>query len=423
MAKDTIKGSSGRKRQLFARRQVYLRAGQDSQYVELSPLLQIGVAFGFAVLALWLIGASYGAFNWASGNSNTAALLTKLDNKDLAIEELEDERDAALEDAARIAHLETALADARSLAADASKQEEARELIAELDDTKAQLEEVQLRLSESRADHAALQAKFEAELSATTNASEKTAEEASSLHQQLEQAFGEIEALQEERDTATAKLEAATSEKTVKDEALERNTDLLKAATSEIERLQESIARNGEETEENIKWRDETIRKLETDLGDAVAAREGLEQRLAELTSELDEARATASTAELSSNVVAQAESQTAIDAAVHARSIEADLKEADLLAMIDDLRGELAAGPSTPVEAGDNTELVVLRQRVSIAEAEIEQLILAGLKADGETAIVPISRPESSVDLGENERLRAELLATQADVIKLKAD
>jgi len=177
-----------------------------------------------------------------------------------------------------------------------------------------------------------------------------------------------------------------------------------------------------------IKWRDDTIRKLETDLGDAVAARDDLEQSLAELTSELDEARAPASTAELSSNVLAQVESQTLIDAAVHARSIEADLKEADLLAMIDDLRRELAAGPDTSAEAGDNSELVALRQRVSIAEAEIEQLILAGLKADDETAIVPISRPESSVDLAENERLRAELLATQADVtqadvIKLKAD
>jgi len=424
MAKDSITGSSGRKRQLFARRQVYLRTGQDSQYVELSPVLQVGL--GFALFALWLVGASYGAFNWASGGNNNAALLAKLNSKEQALDELEQERNAALEDAARIADLEAALDDAQALAAEESKHEEARELSAELQEAKTQLEELQLRFSESKADHAALQARFEAELSATTDDGEKTAEEASSLHEQLEQAFSEMETLQEERDTATAKLEAASEADVIKDEAIERNTDLLKAATAEIERLKETITRNNASADDDVKWREETIGKLETDLGDAVAAREDLEREVADLRLQADEVETVAAAINRSGGAV-DGEAQVAIDAAVHAQSIAAGLKEADLLVMIDDLRAELAARSSTPVAAdtsGDTQDVTSLRERVAVAETEIERLILSGLKASHEPASAPTNQPVSTpADPDENERLRAELLATQADVIKLKSD
>lgn len=47
--------------ELFAPRQVYLRAGQVSQYVALSRSLQIAVAAGMAAIALWLGVASYAA--------------------------------------------------------------------------------------------------------------------------------------------------------------------------------------------------------------------------------------------------------------------------------------------------------------------------------------------------------------------------
>jgi len=436
MAKDS---SPRRKRQWFARRQVYLRTGQDSHYVELSPMLQIGVALGFAAFALWLAGATYGAVTSVTGEGNDPDLLAKLSSTEQALAKLEDERAATLEDSARIADLEQALTDAQALATDASAQDEARELQSELEQAHTQLDDLQLRFSESKADYAALQAKYKTELSATTDASQKTAEEAATLHEQLEEAFGQIESLQAERDSAMARLTSASDETDNRGEALQRNSALLMAATSEIERLKEALALADEKAEEDVRDQDLAANQLQTNLDEALAARSTLENEVTSLQAQLDETQDALQTSEATAaaSVVAgeaggatEADVQVAIDAALQSHSIDADLREADLLAVIDDLRAELdtqvtEAATSRPVD--ESKEIATLRERVKIAEAELERLLLSGLKSEDEGAAAqpkPRSRQGAQAEPAPQvERLRASLLAAQADNIKLTAD
>lgn len=459
MAKNTSTRSAGRKHHWFARRQVYLRAGQDSQYVELSPMLQVGVALGMLAFVLLLAGASYAAFTGLAGQRQEAELLARLESTEQALVDVERERDAAREDTARITHLEAALADAKALADDASSQIDAEALEAELSQTKEQLDDLQLRFSEAKADNAALQARFEAEVSATSDASAKTAEEASSLHAQLEQAFSELEVLQEERDTALSKLDTALDEKVERDETIDRNTALLKAATAEIERLQETVQRAESEAGDQAEGREAALARLEeaaaaqrslegdvatlqaqledartqagereatvAKLDEALATRADLEREVTDLRAQLDALQANAETMEATASAAEQ-EAKTAGDAALHARSIVAGLQEAELLETIDGLRAQLTADAPAPengriTEAADDIE--ALRDRAALAEAEIERLLLSGLKADEEPAETETPSSAEPADPSETERLRAELLSAQADIIKLTAD
>lgn len=430
MAKNLSNGPHGRapggqKREWFARRQVYLRAGQDSQYVELSPLLQIGVALGFGVLALWLVGASYGAVAGFLGKSEQSELLTRLNSTEQALGDVTEERDAALADVARIADLEEALAEAKAVAAEAdssaNESEETLAVKAELDQTQKQLEELHVRLSESKADQAALQARFEAEVLATTDASEKTAEEAASLHAQLEDAFAEMEELEKAREEAAAKLAAANEETRARDETAERNTALLKAATAEIERLQETVAQGQTKSSAQAETYETTIANLEEQLGDTVAARSELSSELDDLRQSFEESKAAEATAAV-----------TAKDAELQALTIEAELKEADLLATIDRLRTEVAQKADltaadgttngTGDAAADDQGVSDLRERVRLAESEIERMLLAGLRADDES-VASVDAAATISPSDQAERLRAELLEARADIIKLNAD
>jgi chromosome segregation ATPase len=491
MAKDSFNRSAGRKSQWFARRQVYLRSGQDSQYVELSPGLQIGVAVGFAALALWLIGTSYSTFVGPGGNENEKALLAQLTSLEQTLGEIEQERDEALQSAAQVAILEAELAEAEAQVADQTDPAETRALEAELTRSVEQIEDLQRRLSEAKADEAALQAKFEAAALANADTSEKTAEEASGLHAQLEEAFGELEALRNERDEATDQLAALQVEATAKEEAFERNNALLKAATAEIERLQEAIALAERAAEDATKDQATALETLQQQLDEAVAARAALEgetgtlrsdladaKALAEenaegrasaietLTEELDEAVAARIELEQEADVLraqieeakteaeelqqkesaAYADAQNAIDAAIEAQNIKAELQEADFLATIESLQQKLdgaeaevaaqqaamaaeeqavSATSEPDVTPETAAELEELKERLAVAEGEIERLLLMGLtQASAGAASAPKPTPISAAgDLVETERLRSELLASQAEIIKLNAD
>ncbi len=425
MADSSLKGSTGRKRQWFARRQIYLRTGQDSQYVELSPLLQVSVALGFAALALWLIGASYGAASNFFGEDKRVALLAQLNDTERVLGKVERERDAALNDATRLADLEAELAEAKTTIAEANgAADKAPALRAELEQTGKHLEDLRLRLSETEADKAALQARFEAEILATSDQSEKTAEEAVSLQAQLENAYEEIASLGQERDEATAKLAALNEENSAKDEAAERNTALLKAATAEIERFQEAIALAGSEADEAASEYQAKITKLEEQIGEITLDRHGLQDEVSDLSAKLEEARtASLETSEVDRSL--DADAKTSADVAVHAQLIAAGLAEADLLATIDGLRAELASTTTDNAESAarrHDDEVAALRQRVTLAESEVERLVLSGLKADVEPA--PAPTPANTVaDATSDERLRSELLTARADIIKPNAD
>lgn len=248
MAKNAWNDPSGRKRQWFARRQVYLRTAEDSQYVELSPLLQIGTAIGFGALALWLIGASYGAVTGYLKPSDNAGLTEELSSTQEALAEAERERDDALQEIAKVSELETALANAEKSNAEAPSLEDMTTLTTELEQTKDQLEELQLRLSEEKANTATLQARFEAEtIGANAEAIEKSAEEAANLHAQLEEAFVEIEALEQQRDETSLELSSLRDQESLKTEEINESKALLEAAEAEIERLQTSVE-NAEST-------------------------------------------------------------------------------------------------------------------------------------------------------------------------------
>lgn len=438
MAKNKPAGAPARKSQWFARRQVYLRAGQDSQYVELSPLLQIGVAIGIGALALWLAGASYAAISDAFVDDEQTALMAKLNSAEQALEEVGHERDEALEDAARVADLEAALAAAQTEeAAAVPDTSETLALTDELEQTRDQLEDVRLQLSESKADHAALQARSETENLAATDADEKTTEEASSLHAQLEDAFGEIEALQKQRDEATAQLSALNEDVTAKGEATERNTALLEAATAEIERLQKTLVLAQSEADDGTNSYRTTISSLEQQLEKTTAERDEFEREIEVLSNELTAADSSGTAA------AADAEEISTANAELQAQSIEADLREADLLATIEGLRDQLDAAPAEADQLVEVDDAVTqaLRRRANIAEAELERLILAGLRqndrplepaptpaAEQTSAQTSAAAPaangaDSEESAEETERLRSELLAAQADIIKLNAD
>jgi len=186
---------------------------------------------------------------------------------------------------------------------------------------------------------------------------------------------------------------------------------LLKAATSEIELLQENIQSADIETKEIIENHEETVGKLQTELAEAVAARIEFEREVADLQVRIEEGGAI----------------PASVDAAVQAQSIEAGLKEADLLAMIDDLRAQLEAGGAAATDdetPRESDEIQSLRQRLAAAKAEIERLILSGLQAN--KAIVPATTAlatDITTEPEEADSLRAELLTAEADIIKLKAD
>jgi DNA repair exonuclease SbcCD ATPase subunit len=473
MAKDSFKRLPSRKGQWFARRQVYLRSGQDSQYVELSTGLQVGVAMGAAALALWLGLASYGTFAKSAEDEETTALIAQLSSLEQALDQIEQERDVALEAGARVAILEAALAEAEAEKSEAPNQDETEALKAELARSVEQIGDLQRRLSEAKADEAAIQAKFEAATLANSDASEKTAEEASGLHAQLEEAFGELEALREERDAAAARLTALQEDTTAKEEAFERNNALLKAATAEIERLQEAVALADQEADDKTKDQVARIETLQQQLDEAVQARTKLEDEATALQTDLVEAKALAEenakgrlsaietlTEELDEAVTARGElereadalraeieaaaanakvlqdkesaaytdAQTAIDAAIEAQTIKAELREADLLATIDNLRGELEdAAASTvaeqPAPIEDETELKELKQRLAVAETEIERLLLIGLTPNDAAPALQPAPADATESPAEAEQLRSELLAAQADIIKLNAD
>ena len=471
MAANTPNRPSGRKRKWFARRQVYLRTGQESQYVEISPALQIGVALGFGALALWLIGASYGAISGSFSEHEQTALLAKLDDAEQARADLEQERDSALQDVAKMADLETALAEAKARADDVSKQDQTAALTAELDQTRDQLEELHQRLSESKADQAALQARLEAEASATTDIEAKTAEEAASLHAQLEEAFNEIESLKERENTTSAKMAALTEEKAAKQEAVDRNTALLKSATIEIERLQAMLTNAETDKAASLDEHQQQATQLQGQLAETESERDEFELRAEDLAAQLKEAEAAAlektanldeyqqqvtqlqeqlakteserdefelrvedlaaqlKDAEAAALELAENADAPAIDAAAdspyRAQSIAADSREADLLATIEDLRAEIAAGDAEDLEddAADTEELAALRERVTLAESEVERLILSGLTNTANPAEDPSPAAAEEEGSEETDRLRAELLTAQADIIKLNAD
>ncbi len=473
MAKDSSSRSPSRKSEWFARRQVYLRSGQDSQYVELSPGLQIGVAVAFGALALWLVGASYSTFARSADADEQTALMAQLGSLEQTLGQVEQERDAALQAGARVALLEAALADAEDKVNGAPNQEETDALKAELTRSVEQIEDLQRRLSEAKADEAALQAKFEATTLANADASQKTAEEASGLHAQLEEAFAELETLRDERDAATSRLSTLEGETSAKEEAFERNNALLKAATAEIERLQEAVALANREAKDKAEDQEKALSALQLQLDEATDARATLESETATLRSDLSAAKAIAEdhakgrasaidtlTEELDEAVAARNEleeeaealraeieeaksqteelqqkeaaaytdAQTAIDAAIEAQNIKAELREADLLATIDDLRQELEGAAAPPaadanLDSENPTELEELKERLEVAETEIERLLLVGLTQDGIEQGSPLAPAAVSVDSVETDRLRSELLAAQADIIKLNAD
>ncbi len=464
---------AGRKRQWFARRQVYLRTGQDSQYVELSPFLQIGTAIGFGALALWLIGATYGAVAGLVDTKDDPDLLAELSNTRQALDEVERERDNALSNVVRIGELENALAAAEQAILEAESTDETVALRAELEQTRSQLDELHLRLSESKADHAALQARFEAEASGNADAAERTAEEASSLHSQLEEAFAEIETLEQQRDEASAELAGLRERNLASTEAIERNDALLKAAKAEIERLQETIVSARAEAESAAQGQLTTIARLEQEFGEAMASKMSLEGEVENLGAALERAEAAAAQSaeagaaveaheatiakleqelgevvtvkmdlerqvedlgtaleEAKTAALASAEASAAADAAAHASSIEAGLKESDLLATIEGLSAELAlAGEAADQVRSDedDDEMRSLRQRAAIAESEIERLIFSRLteeKSPGSRSIDSALPPRpASDDPAETKRLKSELMAARADIIKLNAD
>ena len=455
--------------------------GQDSQYVELSPLLQIGTAIGFGLVALWLIGASYTAVTGYLGVSGGAGMTAELDAVKQSLLDTERERDDALAEAAKLGELETALASAEQAAAEAQSSNQTAELTVELEQTQAQLEALQLRLSESRADHAALQARFEAEtIGEDADTTEKTAEEASSLHAQLEEAFAEIEALQQQRNEASAELNGLRERERLQSEETERHQALLKAAQAEIERLQDSVeaaeAFAAKETEGFKEAIDALEQERDTASAELVALRE--RDQASSAVAERNQALLKAAQAEIErlqgsveaakANVADETEryeeamsvlrdelavvsesktvleqtveqlntdlqqtslvsqSETTRDAEGHALFIQAGLKEAELLATIDNLRAEIENGGSNDNE--DNELIGELRKRVAIAESEVERLIFSRLKeADASIGAPPEGSDETigsgSGDAAETERLRSELLAAQANIIKLNAD
>lgn len=415
-----------RKQRWFAPRQVYLRAGQESRYVELSSMLQVGVAVGFGIMALWLLGASYGVLNSFMKTDKSVSLLAKL-------ETAEEELGTTKEMAAKIPALEAALAESRAAVAKAQQVDETAALSAELDRTKVQLEDLRQQLSVSKSEEATLEAKLEAQTIASGSPEDRPAEEASSLHAQLEEAFIEIEDLEKSRDEAEARLAALTAEKTANAGNTERNEALLNAATEEIERLQESLngadqARNDQEAEHI-----NAIDQLSAELNEAQTAKEALERRVESMSADLEQSDGDIE--------VATAEAfDVNVDAERHAAAIADDLEEAELLATVESLRSQIDEQPSDIEETSrsvtvnadqddDSKDVATLEAELALAKEEIEKILKNSLVtaekneealALAETSAAAVPRPAPAEDV---KRLKSELQATTADNIKLKSD
>ncbi len=401
-----------RRQPWFAPRQVYVRTGQGSSYVELSSMLQIGVAIGFGIIALWLLGASYSAAKHVMDKGSSASLLAELETSKEKLGELTAE-------ASKIPSLEAALVDAKTSIAKAQQLDETAALSAELAQTQQQLEDLRMELSKSKSEEATLQAKLEALAAEGKTSDSQAAQEAVSLHTQLEDAFLEIEDLEKARDEADARVAALTAENAEKDDNAERNQTLLNAATDEIERLQESIA-----DEARVKDGLETELKQELDrltlaLGEEKSAREDLQQRADRMSEELSRREQEAAEA------AEEDEVDVAAAAERHAEAIAADLKEADLLATIDDLRSQI----SSQKESENNPDVEELKEKLAIAEAEIETLLKNTLSSvdneleeDEKSAVTAAIVPEAD-NAEEIDRLETELSTAKSEIIKLKSD
>lgn len=392
----------------FAPRQVYLRTGEGSAYVELSTPLQVGVALGFGVLALWLMGASYGAVSAVFEDDLSAEIASQL-----AI--TEERLVAANEDAERVRTLELELADARAAIAKAQQVDETAALSAELSQTKSRLHDVRQQLSEAKAQQATLEAKIEAQAAAGEGS--QPAEEASSLHVQLEEAFAEIEDLEESRDEAEAKVAALTAENAAMGEGAERNETLLEAATLEIERLQTKLAGATKVSGDRQSEHEQRLNQLTTALAGEQSAKEALQQQVDTLTGELERQAA---------NIAATGDLKTAQDAEAHARAIAAELTEAELLATIDRLEAEL---DTRQEKVNGSAEVDALKAKLAVAEAEIETILMNTLNdsaargeevAEAQTFAAALPIQDNSEEV---KRLERELSTARSDIIKLRSD
>ncbi|MGI9450668.1 MAG: hypothetical protein ACR2QH_08550 [Geminicoccaceae bacterium] len=400
--------SKKRKQRWFAPRQVYLRTSQGSSYVELSTLMQVSVAIGFGLITLWLLGASYSAARHVMDQDAKDSLLAQLETSQEKLVEM-------TEEAAKIPELEAALDDARASIAEAQQRDETAALSAELAETQAQLESLREELSRSKSGEASLQAKLEALAKEGKTSNTQAAEEVASLHAQLEDAFIEIEDLEKARDEADARVAALNAENAEKNDNAERNQTLLKAATEEIERLQKSIAEDGRTQDA---WETELRQELDrvtAELDDEKSARADLQQLADNMSAEL-EGRKDAIAEEEKLKVVAAAEH--------HANAIAADLKEADLLARIDDLRAQVGSQQ----EENENDQIVdELKGKLALAEAEIEKLLKNSLsriddKSDEDIDVAAAAVPNTD-DADDVKRLETELSTAQSEIIKLNAD
>lgn len=400
-----------RKKSWFAPRQVYLRTGQESSYVELSTKLQVSVAVGLGLVAIWLLGASYNAVSRIMDRGMNDQLVAELQSTQEKLTEI-------TEEASKIPTLEADLADAETAVEKAQQTDATAALSAELVQTKSQLEELHTQLSKAKAEEATLLAKLEAQTAPGETPSDQPAEEASSLHAQLEDAFVEIENLQKARDEADAKAAALTAENAEKDNNADRSETLLKAATVEIERLQALIteadrAGKGQEAEQS-----QVIEQLTATLKEERAAGKERQERIESLTAELEQRNA-----DVAANEELAEELQVAMDAERHADAIAAELKEAELLATIEGLRTQIDAGNDG--KSGEDVD--ELKAKLAIAEAEIETILrntlLGANKNDGEEAVAKtaaIAEPETEEDV---KHLKSELSLAQSDIIKLRSD
>ena len=395
-----------RRQPWFAPRQVYLRTGQGSSYVELSTTLQVGVAIGFGLMTLWLLGASYSAARHLMDNGSNASLVAQLESSQQKLVTVTAE-------ASKIPELEAALADARASIAEAQQADETTALSAELAQTQEQLEALRKELSKSKAEEAALQATLEALAAEGESSNTQSAEEAASLHAQLEDAFVEIEDLEKARDEADARVAALTADNAEKDDNAERNETLLKAATEEIERLQRTIADGNRSQVDREAEFSEEIDLLTSRLNEEMAARKDLEQRADRLEADLESRR----------DDVAESEELRAIaDADLHAAAIAAELKEAELLATIDNLRVQIASKK----EDQTNGTVDELKEKLALAEAEIETLLkntLSEVSQTGDDEVEVADIDQDGEPAEDVEQLKSELSMAKGEIIKLQSD
>ncbi len=397
-----------RKPSWFAPRQVYLRAGRDSAYVELSTMFQVCVALGFGLVALWLIGASYGAVNNLLSKDVSTSLISQLEATEAKLV-------TSSEEASKVPALEAALVDARATLAEAQQVDETAALSAELQQTREQLENLRQQLSEAKAGEATLQAKLEAQTIAGEVPRDQPAEEASSLHAQLEDAFAEIEQLEQARDESQAKIAALVAENASKDDDADRNQTLLNAATEEIERLQAVITEANRDSKNQHAENRKAIDELTVMLRQEQTAKKALQQHADRLEADLKLR---------SDEAVDNEEVEVTADAERHAAAIAAELKEVELLATIDNLRAQIGDRAD-----GSHEEVDQLKAKLALAETEIETILKNTLsKADdsAEEAVVSatsaaaVPRPE---DADQIKQLTTELSNAKGAIIKLNSD